>query len=47
MEGKKPKILLCEDDTNRGTVLKNYVELNDCEVALVRDGGLGGGGGGS
>jgi len=29
MEGKKYKILLCEDDTNLGMVLKNYLELND------------------
>ncbi|RYG54280.1 MAG: DNA-binding response regulator, partial [Chitinophagaceae bacterium] len=25
MEGKKPKILLCEDDPNLGSVLKNYL----------------------
>ena len=41
MEGKKPKILLCEDDQNLGTVLKNYLELNDYEVTLERDGRLG------
>jgi len=41
MEGKKPKILLCEDDTNLGMVLKNYLELNDFEVTLERDGRLG------
>ena len=29
MEGKKPKILLCEDDPNLGMVLKNYLELSD------------------
>ena len=34
MEGKKPKILLCEDDTNLGMVLKNYLELNDFDVTL-------------
>ena len=28
MEDKKSKILLCEDDTNLGMVLKNYLELN-------------------
>jgi two-component system, OmpR family, response regulator len=41
MESKKPKILLCEDDTNLGMVLKNYLELNDYEVTLERDGRLG------
>ena len=41
MEGKKPKILLCEDDTNLGMVLKNYLELNDFDVTLERDGRLG------
>ena len=41
MDGKKPKILLCEDDTNLGSVLKNYLELNDYEVTLERDGRLG------
>ena len=41
MEGKKPRILLCEDDSNLGMVLKNYLELNDFEVTLERDGRLG------
>ncbi len=41
MEAIKPKILLCEDDTNLGIVLKNYLELNDYEVILERDGRLG------
>jgi DNA-binding response OmpR family regulator len=41
MEGKKHKILLCEDDQNLGTVLKNYLELNDYDVTLERDGRLG------
>jgi len=41
MEAPKPKILLCEDDTNLGMVLKNYLELNDYEVILERDGKLG------
>lgn len=40
-EAKKYKILLCEDDTNLGLVLKNYLELNDYEVVLERDGRLG------
>jgi two-component system OmpR family response regulator len=41
MEDKKHKILLCEDDTNLGMVLKNYLELNDYDVTLERDGRLG------
>ena len=41
MEGKKAKILLCEDDPNLGSVLKNYLELNDYNVTLERDGRLG------
>src|SRR6476660_9479079 len=40
-ENKKPKILICEDDPNLGMVLKNYLELNDYEVVLERDGRLG------
>ena len=41
MESKKPKILLCEDDANLGMVLKNYLELNDYDITLERDGRLG------
>lgn len=41
MEERKNKILLCEDDQNLGMVLKNYLELNDYEVILERDGRLG------
>ena len=41
MEGRKYKVLLCEDDTNLGMVLKNYLELNDYDVILERDGRLG------
>ena len=41
MDAIKPKVLLCEDDTNLGMVLKNYLELNDYEVILERDGRLG------
>jgi two-component system, OmpR family, response regulator len=41
MDAIKPKILLCEDDTNLGMVLKNYLELNDYDVTLERDGKLG------
>lgn len=37
----KPKVLLCEDDQNLGNVLKNYLELNDYDVILERDGRLG------
>lgn len=41
METTKARVLLCEDDTNLGNVLKNYLELNDFEVVLERDGRLG------
>lgn len=38
---KKYKILLCEDDSNLGLVLKNYLELEEYDVTLERDGRLG------
>lgn len=38
MEEHKSKILLAEDDSNLGMVLKNYLELNDYDVELCRDG---------
>lgn len=38
MNKQKEKILLVEDDTNFGSVLKNYLELNDYDVVLARDG---------
>lgn len=41
MEKERYKILLVEDDTNFGQVLKNYLELNDFIVELARDGILG------
>lgn len=41
MENEKAKILLVEDDTNLGQVLKNYLELHDFVVELTRDGILG------
>lgn len=41
MELEKAKILLVEDDTNLGQVLKNYLELHDYVVELCRDGILG------
>ena len=41
MNTLKTKILLCEDDTNLGLVLKNYLELHDFDVILERDGRLG------
>lgn len=34
----KTKVLLVEDDPNFGSVLKNYLELNDYEVRLSPDG---------
>jgi two-component system OmpR family response regulator len=41
MDTQKPTILLVEDDSNFGSVLKNYLEINDYEVVLERDGRLG------
>jgi two-component system OmpR family response regulator len=41
VENTRSRILLCEDDQNLGMVLKNYLELNDYEVVLERDGRLG------
>lgn len=41
MELEKAKVLLVEDDTNLGQVLKNYLELHDYVVELCRDGILG------
>ena len=41
MEEVKSKVLLVEDDSSFGNVLKNYLELNDFEVLLERDGRLG------
>ena len=41
MDTQKSKILLVEDDSNFGSVLKNYLEINDYEVVLERDGRLG------
>lgn len=38
MNNPKPKILLVEDDPNFGSVLKNYLELNDYDVKLAGDG---------
>lgn len=38
MEEHTAKILLAEDDSNLGLVLKNYLELNDYQVELCRDG---------
>ncbi|MFX5914891.1 response regulator, partial [Acinetobacter baumannii] len=40
-EKRQYKVLLCEDDTNLGMVLKNYLELNEFDVTLERDGRLG------
>ena len=38
---KKYKVLLCEDDSNLGLVLKNYLELDEYDVTLEHDGRLG------
>ncbi len=41
MSSKKYKILLCEDDSSLGTMLKDYLESQNFEVSLERDGRLG------
>lgn len=41
MEVEKNRILLVEDDLNLGRLLKNYLELNNLEVELCRDGAVG------
>ncbi|MEM9991471.1 MAG: response regulator transcription factor [Bacteroidota bacterium] len=38
MTDKKDKILLVEDDTNFGDVLRSYLEMHDYEVTLATDG---------
>ena len=38
---KRYKVLLCEDDPNLGSVMKNFLEINDYDVILERDGRLG------
>lgn len=38
MKEKKYKILLAEDDTNFGAVLRDYLSMNDYEVKLCKDG---------
>ncbi len=38
MEDQKTKILLAEDDANFGTVLKDYLTMNNYDVTLVTDG---------
>ena len=37
----KAKILLVEDDVNFGNVLKNFLELEEYQVNLARDGAEG------
>lgn len=41
MEVEKNRILLVEDDLNLGRLLKNYLELNNLNVELCKDGELG------
>jgi two-component system OmpR family response regulator len=40
-ENTRKRILICEDDTSLGTILKGFLELNDFDVVLERDGRLG------
>jgi two-component system OmpR family response regulator len=41
MSESKPKILLVEDDQNFGDVLRSYLEMNDYQITLARDGNAG------
>ena len=38
MEAENKKILLVEDDPNFGAILKDYLNLNDFEVTLAKNG---------
>jgi two-component system, OmpR family, response regulator len=38
MKEKTPRILLAEDDTNFGAVLRDYLTMNDYDVKLCKDG---------
>ncbi len=38
MEDQKKRILLVEDDPNFGTILKDYLTINDYEVILAKNG---------
>lgn len=38
MEDQKKRILLVEDDPNFGTILKDYLAINDYEVILAKNG---------
>jgi len=38
---QRPKILMVEDEPNFGSVLKDYLELNDYRVELCKDGAVG------
>ena len=38
MKNDKKKILIVEDDTNFGNILKEYLSLNDCDVTLAKNG---------
>lgn len=38
METANKKILLVEDDPNFGTVLKDYLAMNDFDVVLAKNG---------
>ena len=38
MKHSAKKILIVEDDTNFGNILKEYLSLNDYEIALAKNG---------
>ena len=39
---EKKKVLLVEDDQNFGSILRDFLEINDYEVTLARNGVEGG-----
>ena len=41
MKGSNKKILIVEDDPNFGTILKEYLTINDYDITLAKNGIVG------
>ena len=41
MKGSNKKILIVEDDTNFGSILKEYLTINDYDITLAKNGIVG------
>ena len=41
MKGSNKKILIVEDDTNFGSILKEYLTINDYKITLAKNGIVG------